>query len=136
VPGTVDGNRHADRATILIVALDHGLRMLYRFNLEAQGLRVIEAEDGFTGLELARAERPDLILLDVMMQGLNGWQLADVLRKDRATREIPFLFVTARVAPDDRVHGLALGAVDYIPLPCNPVVLGAHVRQLVEDAAE
>jgi DNA-binding response OmpR family regulator len=136
VPGMVGSSPQAARPKVLIVALELPLRMLHRFNLEVQGLSVIEAEDGFAGLELARRERPDLILLDVMMRGLDGWQLAEELRQDRATRHIPFLFVTARLGHHDQLHGFKLGAVDYILLPCDLRVLASRVRQLVEQTPE
>jgi DNA-binding response OmpR family regulator len=82
------------------------IRLLARVNLEAEGMEVIEAEDGRTGVQLAKREQPDLILLGVMMPVLDGWQAAEELRNDRETREIPIFFLTARSRLMDRARGL------------------------------
>jgi CheY-like chemotaxis protein len=116
---------------VLVVDDEAPLRMLYRFNLERQGIEVVEAGDGPTGLQRAASESPDLILLDVMMPGLDGWRVAGELRKNPETADIPFVFVTPRARPRDRLRGLALGAVDYITLPHNPVELASRVCALL-----
>ena len=108
------------------------IRLLARVNLEAEGMEVIEAEDGRTGVQLAQREQPDLILLGVMMPVLDGWQAAEELRNDRETREIPIVFLTARSRLMDRAPGLELGAVDYILKPFNPMELAPRVRALLE----
>jgi DNA-binding response OmpR family regulator len=111
------------------------IRLLARVNLEAEGMEVIEAEDGRTGVQLAKREQPDLILLGVMMPVLDGWQAAEELRTDQETREIPVVFLTARSRLMDRARGLDLGAVDYILKPFNPVELAPRVRGLLERLA-
>ena len=116
---------------MLVVDDELPLRLLYRFNLEAAGLIVIEAGDGPTGLESAKRSRPDLILLDVMMPVLDGWMVAEELRRDPATREIPFVFATPRVDVRDRLRGFELGAIDYITLPCDPTRLPSRIRALL-----
>jgi DNA-binding response OmpR family regulator len=116
---------------VLVVDDESPLRLIYRVNLEDEGLEVVEAEDGRTGLERARTESPDLILLDVMMPGLNGWQVAKYLRAEPATRAIPFIFVTPLSQSRDRLYGLALGAVDYITLPCDLGELTSRIRELL-----
>ena len=108
------------------------IRLLVHANLEAEGMEVIEAPNGRTGVQLARREQPDLILLCVMMPVLDGWQAAEELRKDQQTREIPIVFLTARAALNDRARGFDLGAVDYITKPFNPVELASRVRELLE----
>jgi DNA-binding response OmpR family regulator len=108
------------------------IRLLARVNLEDQSMEVIEAADGRTGVQLAKREQPDLILLGVMMPQLDGWQTAEELRKDQETREIPIVFLTARSALNDRARGFDLGAVDYITKPFNPVELASRVRELLE----
>jgi DNA-binding response OmpR family regulator len=108
------------------------IRLLARANLEAEGMEVIEAADGRTGVQLAKREQPDLILLGVMMPVLDGWQAAEELRKDRETWEIPIVFLTARSEFKDRARGFDLGAVDYITKPFNPVELALRVRVLLE----
>jgi CheY-like chemotaxis protein len=121
----------AATAKVLVVDDESPLRLIYRVNLQDEGLEVVEAADGRTGLEKAKTESPDLILLDVMMPGLNGWQLAKHLRAERATRAIPFIFVTPLSEAHDRLHGLALGAADYITLPCDPGELASRIRELL-----
>jgi DNA-binding response OmpR family regulator len=109
------------------------IRLLSRVNLEMEGgMEVIEAANGRTGVQLAKREQPDLILLGVMMPVLDGWQAAEELRKDQETREIPIVFLTARSALKDRARGFDLGAVDYITKPFNPVELASRVRELLE----
>ena len=76
---------------------------------------MLEAADGISGVEVARAERPDVILLDVMMPGLDGWQVAESLMEDETTSHIPLIFLTARAELRDRAKGLELGGgIDYI----------------------
>jgi DNA-binding response OmpR family regulator len=108
------------------------IRLLARVNLEAEGMEVIEAVNGRAGVQLAKREQPDLILLGVMMPVLDGWQAAEELRKDQETREIPIVFLTAQSRLKDRARGFDLGAVDYILKPFNPVELARRVRGLME----
>jgi CheY-like chemotaxis protein len=108
------------------------IRLLARVNLGAQGMEVIEAANGRTGVRLAKREQPDLILLGVMMPVLDGWQAAEELRKDQETREIPIVFLTAQSRLKDRARGFDLGAVDYILKPFNPEELASRLRGLLE----
>jgi DNA-binding response OmpR family regulator len=109
------------------------IRLLARVNLEWEGgWKVIEAADGRTGIPLAKRERPDLILLNVNLPGLSGWEVAEELLEDQETREIPIVFLTARSALRDRARGFDLGAVDYITKPFNPVELLERLRGLLE----
>jgi DNA-binding response OmpR family regulator len=112
------------------------IRMLVRVNLEFQGIEVIEAANGSTGVQLAKHEQPDLILLNVNLPAFGsfswGWQVAEELAKDLETREIPIVFLTARAAFRDRTRGFDLGAVDYIIKPFNPTELAPRLRGLLE----
>ena len=108
------------------------IRLLARVNLEAEGMEVIEAVNGRTGVQLAKREQPDLILLGVMMPVLDGWQAAQELAKDRETREIPIVFLTAQSRLKDRVRGFDLGAIDYVLKPFNPAELAPRVRGLMD----
>jgi DNA-binding response OmpR family regulator len=108
------------------------IRLLARVNLEAEGMEVIEGANGRTGVQLAKREQPDLILLGVMMPVLDGWQAAEELAKDPETREIPIVFLTARGELKDRARGFDLGAVDYITKPFNPEKLAPRVRGVLE----
>jgi two-component system alkaline phosphatase synthesis response regulator PhoP len=116
---------------VLVIDDEAPIRLLCRVNLEAEGIDVLEAADGPAGLEKARAERPDVILLDVMMPGLDGWRVAEELLDDSATAQIPIVFLTARAELRDRARGIDLGGVDYITKPFNPVELAAMVRGLL-----
>jgi CheY-like chemotaxis protein len=114
---------------VLVVDDERSIRLLCRVNLAAAGMEVLEAANGDEGLELARKERPDLVLLDVMMPQLDGWAVARELAADEQTRDIPIVFLTARADPADRRLGEQLGGVGYVVKPFDPVTIG----DLVED---
>jgi DNA-binding response OmpR family regulator len=116
---------------VLVIDDEAPIRLLCRVNLEAEGMQVSEAGDGPSGLEKAREERPDVILLDVMMPGLDGWQVAEHLLEDERTDGIPIIFLTARAEFRDRARGLDLGGVDYVTKPFNPIELAPLVEDLV-----
>jgi DNA-binding response OmpR family regulator len=120
---------------VLVIDDEAPIRLLCRVNLEAEGMDVIEAPDGPSGLELAQERQPDAILLDVMMPGLDGWAVAESLLSDDRTGTIPIVFLTARADLRDRARGLDLGGLDYITKPFNPVELAALVRSVL-DAVE
>jgi DNA-binding response OmpR family regulator len=115
---------------VLVIDDEAPIRLLCRVNLEAEGMEVLEAADGPSGLEKARSETPDVILLDVMMPGLDGWRVAEELLDDERTDEIPIIFLTARAELRDRARGIDLGGVDYVTKPFNPVELAPLVRDL------
>jgi len=117
---------------VLVIDDEAPIRLLCRVNLEAEGMTVLEAADGPSGLELARQELPDLVLLDVMMPGLDGWGVAEQLLEGDTTAKIPIIFLTARAEFRDRARGLDIGGVDYITKPFNPVELAPLVRGLLE----
>jgi putative two-component system response regulator len=100
--------------------------------IEAEGMEVLEADDGPSGLEQAREEQPDVVLLDVMMPGLDGWRVAEQLLEDPQTSSIPIIFLTARAEFRDRARGLDIGGVDYVTKPFNPLELAPLVRDLLE----
>ena len=117
---------------VLVIDDEAPIRLLCRVNLEAEQMEVVEAEDGTVGLELARSERPDLILLDVMMPGIDGWEVLQRLLDDETTREIPIVFLTARAELRDRARGLELGGVDYVTKPFNPVELAPLIADILQ----
>lgn len=100
-------------------------------NLAASGLEVLEAENGREALELARQERPDLVLLDVMMPDVDGWTVARELAHDERTREIPVVFLTARAEAADKRLGQQLGGVGYLVKPFDPVTIGDYVEHVI-----
>jgi DNA-binding response OmpR family regulator len=118
--------------TVLVIDDEAPIRLLCRVNLEAEGMSVLEAADGPSGLETARAQTPDVILLDVMMPGLDGWRVAEELLDDSRTEDIPIVFLTARAELRDRARGIDLGGVDYVTKPFNPVELAPLVRGLLD----
>ena len=116
---------------VLVIDDEAPIRLLCRVNLEAEGMAVIEAADGPTGLEQAREHTPDVVLLDVMMPGLDGWRVAEQLLEDERTHEIPIIFLTARAEFRDRARGLDIGGIDYVTKPFNPLELAPLVRELL-----
>jgi len=120
---------------VLVIDDEAPIRLLCRVNLEAAGMRVLEAGDGASGLEEARRQAPDVILLDVMMPGLDGWHVAEALLDDPLTDEIPIVFLTARAELRDRARGIDLGGVDYVTKPFDPVELAPLVRDLLDRVA-
>jgi DNA-binding response OmpR family regulator len=117
---------------VLVIDDEAPIRLLCRVNLEAEGMEVLEASDGPTGLEKARNEEPDVILLDVMMPGLDGWQVAEELLDSDSTSSIPIVFLTARAEVRDRARGLDLGGIDYVTTPFNPIELAPLVLDLID----
>jgi DNA-binding response OmpR family regulator len=130
-----ENRRRRDNRTVatrvLVIDDEAPIRLLCRVNLEAEGMEVLEAADGPSGLATARAETPDVILLDVMMPGLDGWRVAEELLDDENTQGIPIVFLTARAELRDRARGIDLGGVDYVTKPFNPVELAPLVRSLL-----
>jgi DNA-binding response OmpR family regulator len=116
---------------VLVIDDEAPIRLLCRVNLEAEGMNVSEAGDGPGGIDLARVQRPDVILLDVMMPGLDGWRVAQMLLDDPRTADIPIVFLTARADLRDRARGIDVGGLDYITKPFNPVELASLVQNVV-----
>jgi len=117
---------------VLVIDDERSIRMLCRVNLSASGMEVLEAPSGEEGLELARRQQPDLVLLDVMMPGQDGWSVARALAEDPQTREIPVVFLTARADAADRRRGQQLGGVGYLVKPFDPVGLGELVEEVLD----
>ena len=120
---------------VLVIDDEAPIRLLCRVNLEAERMEVVEAADGPSGLERAREEQPDVVLLDVMMPGLDGWRVAEELLDAERTASIPIVFLTARAELRDRARGIDLGGVDYVTKPFNPLELAPLVRDVLERVA-
>jgi CheY-like chemotaxis protein len=133
-PGGAGGGTRERKAapTILLVDDELAIRTICRVNLEGDGMAVLEAEDGEDALEQVRAGQPSLVLLDVMMPGVDGWQVAEQLATDPSTRSIPVVFLSARAAPEDRQRARELGAVGYLVKPFDPIELAGIVRSILE----
>jgi len=121
----------ARRGTILIVEDEKAIRDLLRLHLDLAHFHVREAADGRRGLDVARAERFDVIILDVMLPGLDGVTLCRALRREGASRDAPILMLTARDAESDKVLGLESGADDYVAKPFGIRELLARVDALL-----
>jgi two-component system alkaline phosphatase synthesis response regulator PhoP len=115
--------------TILIVDDERDIVDMLKYNLEKEGYRVLAAPDGKKALEMAM-KVPDLVLLDVMMPELDGWEVARRLRGEKKTSEIPIVFLTARTSEVDEIVGLELGADDYIVKPISLPKLMARIRSV------
>ena len=113
----------ATHQRVLVVDDDPATRTLCSINLRRAGLEVLEAEDGIRGLERALADRPDFVVLDVMMPGLDGFELAARLRGDERTSQIPLVFLTGETDREKRARPSALGALAYVGKPFDPVAL-------------
>jgi two-component system alkaline phosphatase synthesis response regulator PhoP len=120
--------------TILVVDDEPGIVTIARDYLDRAGFRVITTGDGTSALRLARSERPSLLVLDLMLPGMDGLDVARALREDPATRALPIIMLTARVEEADRLIGLELGADDYITKPFSPRELVARVRAVLRRA--
>src|SRR5215471_11108913 len=131
IDGSTPPVKDAVKTRVLVIDDEAPIRLLCRVNLEAEGMQVTEAADGPTGLELARNDPPDVVLLDVMMPGLDGWRVAEELLEDGRTNRIPIIFLTARAEFRDRARGLDIGGVDYVTKPFNPLELAPLVEQLL-----
>ncbi|MEZ4860657.1 MAG: response regulator transcription factor [Caldilineaceae bacterium] len=116
--------------TILIIEDDHQIRRVVEGYLQQAGYHVLTAADGELGLALAQREKPALLILDLMLPGLDGWEITRRLRgsNDPAVAELYIIMLTARVEETDRIVGLELGADDYVPKPFSPRELVARVR--------
>lgn len=122
--------------TVLIIDNEAPIRLLCRVNLEAAGMHILEAPDGPTGLKLVNETRPDLILLDVMMPGPNGLQVAKQLRDNEATSTIPIVFLSPRVEFCECVNELAYADIQAVAEPFNPVELFPLLDGILRQAGE
>jgi twitching motility two-component system response regulator PilH len=100
--------------------------------LEANGYETVVAVDGAEAIRLARSDRPNLILMDVVMPGINGFEATRALAADPATREIPVIMVTRKTERSDQIWGLRQGAVDYLPKPVSPMDLIEKIRAVLK----
>ncbi|HUN22400.1 MAG TPA: response regulator transcription factor [Anaerolineales bacterium] len=119
--------------TILVVDDEVRITSLVQAYLQQQGYRVLTARNGRDAVFVARHEKPDLIVLDVMMPEMDGLSALRLLRKER---EVPVILLTARVEDDDKVLGLELGADDYVTKPFSPRELTARIRAVLRRAEQ
>ena len=116
---------------VLIVEDETNIRQLVKYNLEKESYQVLEAEDGLQGLRLAKAEKPDLVLLDLMLPQMDGLEVCRSLKGNPATSALPIIMLTAKSEEIDKVIGLELGADDYMTKPFSPRELVARVKAVL-----
>ena len=117
---------------MLIADDDPEILTMLSIRLSKKGYKVLEAADGLQTLQMARSQRPDLVLLDVMMPGdLDGFQVCDTLRKEPPFASLPIVMLTARAQAADREAGARAGADDYLVKPFSPAVLVQTVQRLL-----
>lgn len=117
---------------ILVIEDDGDISELVAMNLHRRGYEVLQAYDGMTGTRMAYAEQPDLIILDIMMPGKDGFEVYKALQQDERASRIPVLFLSARAQLEDRLVGLELGADDYVVKPFSPKELMLRVQNVLK----
>lgn len=122
----------AKDARILVVDDDPVILRLIEVNLDLEGFEVITADRGEDAIEQARSATPDLIILDLMMPEMSGWEIAERLQKDDETKGIPLVFLSARTQDEDRRRGQELGVAGYVTKPFDPADLVDTIRKLTE----
>ncbi len=121
-------------ARILVVDDDKKIVRLVRSYLEQNGYQVLTAHDGETALHTIRREKPDLVVLDLMLPDRDGWEITRIVRGDQALASLPIIMLTARVEDVDKIVGLEVGADDYVTKPFNPREVVARVKALLRRA--
>lgn len=121
---------------VLLVEDNEDNRTVYRTILEHFGYRVIEARNGEEGIQLARSERPDLILMDISIPVIDGWEATRILKSDPETATIPIVALTAHALASDRLKAQEVGCDGYLAKPCEPRRVVAEVERLIGAAGE
>jgi len=121
---------------ILIVEDEKDIVKMLDYNLKKEGFRTISAHDGEYGLDLAGRERPDLVILDLMLPGMDGLEVCKALKKENKTASIPIIMLTAKSQESDKVVGLELGADDYVTKPFSPRELIARIKAVLRRVKE
>ncbi len=117
--------------TVLVIEDEQDVVDLLRYHLNRAGFTVSIAATGIQGLEKARAERPEIIILDLMLPEMPGEKVCKALKEDASTATIPIIMLTAKSQPEERILGLELGADDYVPKPFSPKELVLRVQALL-----
>jgi two-component system alkaline phosphatase synthesis response regulator PhoP len=119
---------------ILVVDDEKDLTTLVSLHMKMAGFEVLTANNGEKALDLSREEKPDLIILDLMLPKIDGWQVCERLRQDIATQDIPVIMLTARAETEDKLKGFESGADDYVTKPFSPRELVARVKRVLARA--
>ena len=121
---------------ILVIEDDPSALKLVEYTLEQEGYQVISAKDGLEGIKKARDEHPGLIILDIMLPGLDGYDLCQQLRQKPETSLLPILMLSAKARQDDKDIGLRMGADDYLTKPADPSIILAKVNALLAGTSQ
>ncbi|HEX7977139.1 MAG TPA: response regulator [Gemmatimonadaceae bacterium] len=121
---------------VLLVEDNEDNRTIYSTVLRHLGYQVIEAVDGVQAVALARSEQPDLILMDISIPGIDGWEATRILREDSSTRDIPIIALTAHALSDDRERATKVGFSSYLAKPIEPNAVVAEVRRWIGKRGE
>ncbi len=116
---------------MLLVEDNEDNRTIYSTMLRHLGYQVIEAVDGVQAVALARSEHPDIILMDISIPGIDGWEATRILREDASTQAIPIIALTAHALSDDRERAAKVGFSSYLAKPIEPNAVVAEVRRLI-----
>ena len=116
---------------ILVIEDEPDIRKLVQYNLVQDNFKVLEAEDGEQALKILKRDKPNLVILDLMLPGLSGLEICRALREHPETARLPILMLTARAGEADKVIGLEMGADDYLAKPFSPREMVARVRALL-----
>ncbi len=128
-----DKNSKNMNKKILIIEDDKDIARLISYNLGKDGFEIVEAYDGESGLSLADAERPDLIILDLMLPEIDGYGVLNILKKNRSNKHIPVIIISAKVSPGAIIKGFQSGAIDYMPKPFSVGELTFKVRNILSE---
>ena len=123
-------------AKILIIEDEKDIRQLVIYTLQYAGYQVVAGVNGEEAVALARQERPDLILMDVRMPRMDGYQAAHLIKNDELTQHIPIVFLSAKGQESEVEHGFEVGAEDYLIKPFNPTELIDRIRSVVDEIGE
>jgi len=126
----------SEQITVLVVEDEAHIRRVLEYNLKLDGFQVYLAEDGATGLKLAREQNPDVILLDWLMTEMDGLRVLTELKNDSNTEHIPVFMLTAKGMLSDVTQAIDMGADDYITKPFNPMQLGKTIKEKLEKCAK
>ena len=121
---------------VLVVDDDPMVTRLVRINLELENFEVEEAWDGKTAMRMMRDNRPDLLVLDIIMPQMDGWEILKLVREDEQLHDLPVVVLTAKVQEEDIARGWRMGADGYIVKPFNPVILADALRKVLEATPE
>jgi len=126
----------ADKHKVLVVDDEPDVLLLCRVNLEFEGYEVVEASDGEMAMQVVREENPDVVLLDVMMPKMDGWQVLAALKADDDLKDIPVVMLTAKVQDQDQIRGWSSGAAEYITKPFSPLALSQVLQDVLSNDPE